>query len=172
MPKFTDAEGREWDLSISLTDAKRVESADFSLVYPGDVSLLEPPKELFQAILSHVPLQFALIYVLVHPQAEELGVGEEAFCDAIDGTCLLPAKQALWEAITDFFPALKTSLARLFEVQKKNAEAIDRRLASVAEKLEQVSETEIDRAIAAVEAEIGSTLSRGSNPSLEAVTIR
>lgn len=153
-PTFTDSKGRNWDLTITLAAAQRIDSCDFSELLEDEISFLEPSKQFFELLLNKTSLQFAIIWCIVKPQADAVGIDQNAFCELIGPHQLTPAKQALWRAVTDFFPHLRTSLVRLGQLHEAHLKQVDEKLAEVANRLEGVSSQEIDRAMQKLESEL------------------
>jgi len=161
---FTDAKGRQWDVSLSLGIARRIENADFSAIYSEPISMIEPTEGFFHAMLGARPsLAAALIWVTVLPQAEQqLGLEqrkdesqadyherlEEAFLEGIDGPTWSTAKKTFRESVLDFFHDQRTALLRLVE-------AIDRAEALKAELVEQEAATIEEEATKYVRREVG-----------------
>lgn len=151
---FQDSAGRQWDLEISLAAAKRIDSCDFSELIEEEISFLEPPPKFFELVLQKTSLQFAIIWCIIQPQAMKLGLDQDAFCEGIKPAVLTPAKQALWRAIADFFPHLRTSLVRLAEIHSKHLLKADQKLAELGDKVEKLSDQELDRALEQLEQDI------------------
>lgn len=162
-PKFTDALGREWNLTITLAAAQRIDQCDFSDLIDEPISFLDPSKDFFQLLLNKTSLQFAIIWCIIEPAAKSQGITQEDFCEAILPPQLNEAKQALWRAIADFFPQLRTSLTRLGEIHLKHLKTVDQKLAEAADRLEAVSGAEIDRALQDLERHLMSAGRHGIN---------
>ena len=73
----------------------------------------------------------AVIWAIVHPQHPS--TTEDEFCAAINGDVLQAARDALGEALLDFFPNQRTSLSRLLEVMKSAHEKLARVMTEGAE---------------------------------------
>jgi hypothetical protein len=98
MSQFKDSLGRPWTLSITVGSLKRIEAhagfdiADISngkavLLFTGDHRDLVP-----------------VVWPLVKKQADEKGIDEENFSEALWGEGVASAIAAVKEALLDFFP--------------------------------------------------------------------
>lgn len=98
---FTDTEGRVWTVRVTYGDAKRVKQ----LLDLDILSLPDEGVEVIAKFLGNV-LQFIdVVYVLVKPQADALGVSDEQFGQSMSGDSLRAAREAFYGALADFSPA-------------------------------------------------------------------
>ncbi|MCA9190096.1 MAG: hypothetical protein KDA99_30935, partial [Planctomycetales bacterium] len=110
---FVDKEGHEWDVTITLAEAMRIDRVDFSAYTEHPVSMLRPSEEFKKELLDNPPLLFALMYYAVKPQADMLGLDEESFCQRIDGSCIEEACVAMLRSVANFIRAMATVLLPL-----------------------------------------------------------
>lgn len=98
MRTFKDTAGRDWTISINVATVKRLRDVlqvDLMDVIEGD---------LLRRLYSDPILLVDVVYVLVKPQADELGVTDEQFGAAMGGDSIEFATKAMVEEIVDFFP--------------------------------------------------------------------
>lgn len=167
---FDDAKGRTWDVTITLLGARRIDNSDFTAIYRDPVSMIEPTEGFFRAMLGAKPaLMGALIWALVHPQAEQLGLtgGEEEFLEGIDGAAWSRAKKAFRAAVLDFFHDQKTALSSLVaaidRAESKQAELLEAEMQGIEEAIEGHMTREIRSATAELRNKLG-TPSGSSSP--------
>ena len=113
MRTFTDAEGRDWLVTINVATVKRVRAA-------CDVDLMAVVEEQCKLLAQFVddPVLFGdVLYVVCQAQANERGVTPEQFGEMLANDLLQKATDAFLEALVDFFPqeTKRTALRRLLE---------------------------------------------------------
>lgn len=121
MRTFKDAEGREWKVSVNIATVKRVKS----LV---EVDLLEAADGKLMYELSEDPIKLVdTIYAICKTQADERGITDEQFGEAMLGDVISDANDALLEELCDFFPGPKRRILRkvLKKVQKVQTRGIE-----------------------------------------------
>jgi hypothetical protein len=126
---FRDSEGREWPLTLTISSAKRVRDlvgADLLQPEAGD-----PP--LLTRLGTDVVLLCDLVFALVKPQADERGISDEQFGQALGGAAVLAAQSALYEELSDFFreagrPELTKAVAAQRNLIKRAIARIEKRL--------------------------------------------
>lgn len=129
MKSFMDSAGRTWTLALSIDAAKRVKALlGVDLLKPADG---DPP--LLTRLGSDVMLVCDVIFAIVKPQADALGVSDEQFGAALGGDAILAAQGAFAEELVDFFRQLRrTDLARMTAMQQavivKAVAAAERRI--------------------------------------------
>lgn len=100
MRTFKDNEGREWQVRIDVNAVRAVRDA-------LAVNLLTLPEQEF-ALLSRLTTDLVLLvdvlYVVCRRQAQERGVSDEAFGQAMYGDAIQAAADALIRETIDFFP--------------------------------------------------------------------
>lgn len=109
MPTFKDADGRDWNLTLTLGVARRIKDdlgIDFGAI--GDGSLF------FK--LAGDPYKLgAVLWLLIEREAERRKITDEQFLDALDGDVLGAAISALGEAVVNFTPApMRAAVAKAF----------------------------------------------------------
>ncbi len=98
MPHFTDSTGRTWRIVIDATSAQRVREATGVRLWPKPT-----PEVCFQ--LSRDPERIVrVLWCLVEPQAQALGVEPEQFGHDLGGDVIVQATDALCAALTKLFP--------------------------------------------------------------------
>ncbi len=106
MATFTDAENRDWVLSIDVNALRRVRKR-------CDVKLMDTlGGETLGRLAEDPVLLVDVLYVLVEPEARERDVSPEAFGRALVGDALDAAVEALLEALADFCPSRRGNLLR------------------------------------------------------------
>ena len=99
MSSFTDTEGRTWTVELTYGSAKRVKKlvgVDLLAIEHGD-----PP--LLTRLGTEIMLVCDVIFALIKPQADEQGVSDEEWAEAMGGDAITEAHEALYEAIVNFF---------------------------------------------------------------------
>jgi len=116
MHAFRDTAGRTWQLSVTFGSAKRVKAL-------LGINLLEleggdPP--LLTRLGTDVMLLCDVIFALIKPQADALGVSDEQWAEAMGGDAILAAQTALYEELTDFFQSRgRRDVATAIEKQRR-----------------------------------------------------
>lgn len=113
MAKFTDREGREWSLSITVGDLKPLREFGFDL---GKIT--GSGKLLGEVLFGEPEKLVAVLFHLCERQADQRGVGPEDFAKGIDGSTLEQAGEAMVEAAIDFFP--RSRVAREWKGRMKS----------------------------------------------------
>jgi len=103
MHSFKDAEGRSWNISITVNELKAIRNSvsvdgkGFDLI-GGDIT-----DTLYQ--LSKDPVLLVdVLYVICRKQCEERKVSDIQFGEALVGDSIEHAADAMMEELTDFFP--------------------------------------------------------------------
>ncbi|MEX2670927.1 MAG: hypothetical protein WD294_02330 [Phycisphaeraceae bacterium] len=135
MTTFTDNAGRTWTLSITVDAIKRVQS----LLGVNLANVTAPPQEggegepLLTRLETDLVLLCDVIYAIVKPQADQQGISDEQFGQALGGDAILAAHDAFWSALADFFRSLRRS-DQVRAIEKQTAlvhaavEAADKRI--------------------------------------------
>lgn len=154
---FTDRYGREWDVTLTLGSAKRVDASDFSELWDKTVSFIAPSKELFQELMTNKPLAMGIVWAIIKPQADELEppLSAEAFLDSLDGDALSEAINSLWETLASFFPQAKTVILNLRDLQTRAEKRAQAGLANLTEKAGAEIDRLVDAEIAKIDEELG-----------------
>jgi hypothetical protein len=145
---FIDRCGHEWDVTLTIGAASRVDSADFSVVFSGPVCLAEPTQELLAALVTKNSLIAAVVWAIVQPQAHSLGTAEqpfteEQFVERIDRLTLDRLKEAFWGSLCDFFPDLASGFSEMRSAEKRARTMIQQKIEAKKETIRQA----IDRAV-------------------------
>ena len=115
MGKFKDNVGREWAITIAVTDMKRVRAL-------ARVDLVEcVTGDLWRRIVNDPVLLADVTFALVKPQADAAKVSDEDFGRSMWGGPLADALEALQDALTDVFPSHQhpTLMARYLEAAEE-----------------------------------------------------
>jgi hypothetical protein len=152
---FKDTDNRTWSLELNVATLKRVKSlTEVDLLNIQDGSTLME--------LSRNPMQLVdVLWAIVMPQAQPMGVNDEQFGTALGGMALRDASEAFLEAITNFTlgwqPALGATLAKLHTKlnemdlkaeQLTKAKLADPRVDEAIEKTYEKVEAEMEAALA------------------------
>lgn len=116
MKTFTDNAGKVWTLVLTINSAKRVKSLlGINLLEP---EAGEPP--LLTRLGTDEILLCDVLYCLIKPQADALGVTDEMFGQALGGDVILAAQNAFYDELVDFFQKRgRTDRARAAQTQQK-----------------------------------------------------
>ena len=133
--KFTDSEGTEWDLEITMETHFRLRKYQFDReLFPEPVSLASPSAQFVES-LTNAEVLFQLIYAILKPQIDENLKAipsvqrETAFFRRISGQARQDAESAFVEAYGFFCPNLKVKeyLANRKNMLIKTLEQIDQK---------------------------------------------
>lgn len=152
MPKFKDAEGKEWDLRITAGHLRPLRE-DFGI----DLRKALDPEDNSLAVTLGDPEKFGqVLWVLLEPQAEKAGIKPEEFAYRFDGEAIERAGTALWGAIVGFFrPGTQDEAGAAFR------RGLDRLTAKTRAAWEAVTDDALDRALASPTSKTGATNSAG-----------
>ena len=101
MPAFKDSAGRQWPVAITIAAARRVkQTLDVDLL---NLDAGEPP--VIQR-LHDMATVVDVVYVLCMPDADAAGIDDAEFAERLDGRAAGAARNALWDALRDFFLAV------------------------------------------------------------------
>lgn len=148
---ITDRLGRDWDITLTMAGAKRIDSVDFSNLTEKEFSILKPDKETFIEILSNHSLLLGCVYAICYKQVASIynheleqiqndylfeeGNEEEDmelfFLEGFDGPTIQQTYEAFWRSLSNFFPQYGTML----EVAKNYIQKANQLLAEEAKKL-------------------------------------
>lgn len=132
MSTFTDGNGREWHITVSVDDIRRVKAETGVYLTKLIDDQLSPLVTLLADTLTLVDV----IYCLVRPQADKLGITDVQFAQAICGDVLDHAASAFVEALIGFFPkSQRDLLTRLIEKGKRVQEALAKKAEIAIEQL-------------------------------------
>lgn len=128
MKKFTDTAGREWKVEVNVGAVKRVRS----LLNIDLLDLAADKGDLIKRLINDPVLLCNTIYVVCRPQAEERGITDEQFGEAMAGDAIEHATTALLEEIVGFTPnprdraAAQRVLDKSFEVMNKARDLMEK----------------------------------------------
>lgn len=154
---FTDRFSRQWDVTLTLASARRVDASDFSELWKGSVSFLEPSKELFTELITNRPLAMAVVWAICSKQAKEQygdEFTEEDFIEGLDGSSMEEAIDGLWETLSRFFPQAKTALSELQAIRKDMIAKATAGLAKISDRAKEEIGKEIETLLATAEQEL------------------
>jgi hypothetical protein len=106
MKTFQDNAGRTWTLSVNIATVRRVRDilgVDLLDIDEGD---------LFTKLADNPILLGDILFVLIKPEAEKLGISDEDFGYAMGGDAFEAASDALMVDLIDFFPTPKRNLLK------------------------------------------------------------
>ncbi|MFO7959002.1 MAG: hypothetical protein R6X33_18100 [Candidatus Brocadiia bacterium] len=161
MQTFTDNEGRTWTLKLTLGSAERVKAlVGVDLLepcLPGDTregDATDPP--LLTRLGTEVALLCDVIFALIKPEADERGVTDEGWAEAMGGDAILEAQKAFYEELVGFFQMLgRRDVVKAAATQQRMIELVIR---ANEERIDAVDpETEVARLVESTRAE-GSTM--------------
>lgn len=177
---FKDGKGRTWDLRMDMAAAYRIDKSDFSEITALEFSILDgPSRDLYMQILSQPSLLFAIIWAIVQPQvAKNLGFDPEddpdsadkaqiEFLKGIDGSAIKAGREALWRALSDFFPDHKTVLLTFLNQYEKMQARIGLEIAGMENEIEEAMTRELDLSIGELRRELGNLREKRGSSSTE-----
>lgn len=151
MKAFKDNADRSWSVNINVATIKRVRGLlNIDLMEAVDGNLLE-------RLVTDPVLLCDVIYVVCKSEADEAGVSDEQFGQAMAGDALELATAALLESLVEFFPLAKR---RLLEKALEKMHNLEARAMKVAE--ERLNSPEVEKQIEKALANIGASF--GSSP--------
>jgi hypothetical protein len=158
MRTFEDTAGRKWAVVITVDTIKRVRGLlNVDLLEITDGSLIEK-------LIRDPVLLCDVVYAVCQPEADQQGVSDVQFGQAMAGDAIERATQALLEELVDFSPSprdranLRQVLHKTYQVMDQARDLIEAKLSSAA----------LDQAVAQALATAGD--SSGSAPASAAVT--
>ncbi|MFG0327777.1 MAG: hypothetical protein ACF8SC_10985 [Phycisphaerales bacterium JB037] len=130
MRHFTDNQGREWTVEITVAAIKRVRG----LAGVDLMEVLEGSNGLIEKLVRDPVLLCDVIYAACKPQADERQVTDETFGASMAGDAIEHATAALLEELVDFCPSPRdrANLGRVLkatrEVMDKARDVVERRI--------------------------------------------
>lgn len=122
MRAFTDNDGRQWVISITIGSLKRVRAlAGIDLM-----GIVDPRSGVLERLAADPCVLGDAIFAAIKPAADELEVTGEEFAEALAGDALAAATEAFIEAVVDFFPDARgrEALRALMAAGKERSEQI------------------------------------------------
>ena len=151
MPKFTDADGREWRVDVTLEEIKQVR-ADL------EIDLLDVgSKELFARLVNDPVLIVDVLYVVLRKEADARSLDAVGFARGLRGDAVDDASRALLEALVAFFPKRRRAVLQAAVTKTNNwmeatanhavtvieSEKMDRLLTATMEKMTQTIDQQL-----------------------------
>jgi hypothetical protein len=122
LAQFTDNAGDTWTLEFTIGTARRLQRAlDIDVLNLSDG---DPP--LISRLDFEIELMVDVISVALTGQIEQRGLDADQFAERLSGGVLAQAREAMWQALSDFFQSLgRTEMVTAIETQQRvTAEAI------------------------------------------------
>lgn len=119
MRAFKDSEGREWKVSITVGAIQAVLSRlpDVNL---ANADSGDPP--LITRLATDMLLLADVVYAIVEPQAEKIGISQAAFAASLTDDAFIAMHNAFFGELSDFFR--KTGRGHLAAVIEKQQEVV------------------------------------------------
>lgn len=165
---FKDTDGRTWSIVLTLGAVERLKHSELGLdLLRMDVPIAVAGKaeKLPPALLLEIdlPIVANVVWLLIEPEANRLGVSQQAFLESVDGDVFFAAKEALGRALTDFSQKLRRP--EQVEMLSKSREAVDKMLAKAAK---QTANLDIEMEVAKAMDKAMSSTSGNSSGSVRA----
>lgn len=167
---FTDSRGHAWSVAITYDSIQRVKT-----LLPGVnlAQLLDGEPPLLTRLQTDLELLCNTAFALIKPQADQLGVTDVQFGEALGGEAILAADQALWGALMDFFQSLRRQ--EVVAAIAKQRAVVTAGIRAAAAKLETLDEQLMANRIEAIDlnALVGASTSgssAGDSPALSVST--
>ena len=125
MRSFKDIQGRVWTFSITVGTMKRVRAlcgVDLYKVIEIDPDNKE--KGLLERLAEDPVLLVDVLYSVCKPQADELGVSDVEFGDAMAGDAIENATNALLDELVDFFPEARRKVFQKVLLATRRLQAV------------------------------------------------
>lgn len=153
---FKTKSGKEYDLKLNFTLAKKISQWDFSSVSATPFNLMLPSKSAFQEIYNDYGLIASIAFAIIwereklrHPETDYTTAmqtaAELAFTDELDGSALEAVRAALWESFVDFFPSLASDLRRVSLAQKAVLEELAKTQTEFDQKIRELTRQQVER---------------------------
>jgi len=135
MKIFTDNQGREWQIAITVDSIRRVRdllTVDLCQPFAGD-----PP--LLTRLDTDIVLLCDVIYCLVKPQADERNLTSEQFGASLGGDAIRSAHDGLMEEWEAFFQSLRR--AEMAKAIQKQAQIVKTMVDLTSHKVDEIDVT-------------------------------
>ena len=170
---FANSRGEVYDLSLTLYHAKQLEGTDLtSIGIDKPLSMLNTD-QLVEQLYINTAYQMALVFFISRLKSPELK--EERFFSGLDGAAVQRAREALFEAIEDFFPERRTWLSGIRQRTLARLRMIETKGTAMDLSLDPMYEAEIDKTLQAMQvaipvefAKIGQTAIAGMRSTVSA----
>lgn len=149
MPKFRDSEGREWSVSVTIYDWRRIKKE-------LGIDLLD--HQHIVRLRNDVMSEVDVLWMLCELQAKEKQITDEAFGRSLGGDAIEEAHSALDEAMIDFFPkrqreTLRGLLAKMNQARDRAASMVEAKLPA----LDVLMEAKLAEALAVLDGTLSAT---------------
>lgn len=116
---FTDAAGVTWSLALTVTAVKRVR--ELVGVDLGRFFGQGPAAERTREQLSDVVTVANVLFAIVKPQADQKGITDEQFGEALSGDVIAEASELLLEGLLSFQPSRegRAALRQVIEARRR-----------------------------------------------------
>ena len=144
MHVFKDKDGVEWQISMDLSIAMKIDGFDFAEALdkesPYHIHFMDSDDEMFQLYLTNTRVCFTMVWLCCEEQAKQRGYNDMLqFGRIFNGQAWDDARMALMEELPDFFPRRATTLRVL---TRKYSEVMAAQDKTMAEAIEQSVSTE------------------------------
>jgi hypothetical protein len=139
MAAFTDAEGRNWSIVVTLATIDRIKSA-------LGVDLLADPGAIGE-LGQDIRLCCNALYLCCEAQAKEAGITDEDFGRGMLGDAIENGTTAFLEALVDFFPSRRRANLRL--ILEKSGAVADKVMAKIESQMMDLDEDEVAETVLA-----------------------
>ncbi len=133
MRSFTDMQGRQWNMAITLDAIRRLKGTlgvDLFAMLEGD-----PP--LLTKLATDIGLLCDIIFVIIKPQADASSVTDEQFGSSLGGESIKAALDSFYSELEDFFQKMgRADLAKAVAAQRR---VIDLAVAKVTTDIERLN---------------------------------
>ena len=127
---FKDTQGRSWSVTIDIGTAKRVRDVT-------GCDLLDSTGAVLDALSADTIQLVDVLWVIVMPQARQIGISDEQFGASLNGDVIEQATEALVQEMLDFCPTRKANLLR--GMMKKEQQKIEAALTQLEKELAETS---------------------------------
>ena len=139
---FTDSNGHEWDLTLTLATHARLRKYEFDPdITTVPVSIISPSEDFIAAIITNAAVLFDVIPAILKPQIDEVfkDVPEEdrelKFLSGITGEVIQKARESFIEALGFFCPEAIPSLQRYSKLREKQTALAAEKMAKMEPKM-------------------------------------
>jgi hypothetical protein len=167
MSKFKDRHGNEYDTTMTLLVARRVDASDFTAVYKEKFTILNPPKNFLHQLFVNGPLASAIVFSIIIDQVAKVALTadeykvfkssetgsdeyqplyekvEEFYLDSIDGDTLDRIREALVTSLANFIPDHKTALLQSLKQFIETRTTINQEIERASEEAKDLIQEEI-----------------------------
>lgn len=148
---FRDTKGRQWDVTITLLEARKIKNSDYSAYTDiGVIDLLNPSEEAKNTLGLNDSVMVALVWTIIQDQLAGHDIssddeGEAEFCSAIDGNTLQVMKSKLEDSICAFCPMMRIVFATSKTIREKATEMAPQALENVMGAMEELMDAQLEK---------------------------